>query len=191
MLTELATLKARLEITVTTYDAILTNAIKAVSARFDKECNRVFARDIGITQEFTADRTEILAACYPVEAVTKFELKSTEAEGWVEQTGTDYLLRRSCVVSLLDPLGSCTQQARINYTGGYILPGSSPGPGQTPLPDELEQAAVEQVAAWFPNRDKGGLEINWPHGGIYQRFSQLPLLPAVQVAIARYKRWVL
>src|SRR5947209_16663090 len=45
MLTQLTTLKARLEITVTTYDAILTNAIKAVSARFDKECNRILAWD--------------------------------------------------------------------------------------------------------------------------------------------------
>src|SRR4051812_47279479 len=133
MLTQLATLKARLEITVTTYDTILTNAIKAVSARFDKECNRVFARDIGITQEFSADRTEILAACYPVEAVTKFELKSTEAEGWAEQAAADYLLRRSCVISLLNPLGSSAQQARMTYTGGYVLPGTSPGPGQTPL----------------------------------------------------------
>jgi hypothetical protein len=27
--------------------------------------------------------TEIVARCYPVEAVTKFELKMTETEGWI------------------------------------------------------------------------------------------------------------
>jgi len=38
MLTTLATVKTRLALTVTDYDAILTSAIKAVSDRFDKEC---------------------------------------------------------------------------------------------------------------------------------------------------------
>jgi hypothetical protein len=42
MLAQLTTVKSRLEIldTDTTYDDLLTNAIKAVSARFDGECNR-------------------------------------------------------------------------------------------------------------------------------------------------------
>ena len=29
---------------------------------------------------------------------------------------------------------------------GYVVPGTVPAPGQTPLPDDLEQAAVEQIA---------------------------------------------
>ena len=44
MLTQLSTVKARLALTVTDYDGILTNAIKAVSDRFDKETNRTLAR---------------------------------------------------------------------------------------------------------------------------------------------------
>jgi hypothetical protein len=30
---------------------------------------------------------------------------------------------------------------RVTYTGGYVLPGASPGAGQTALPDDLESAA--------------------------------------------------
>ena len=37
MLTQLSTVKSRLALTVTDYDDPLTNAIKAVSTRFDKE----------------------------------------------------------------------------------------------------------------------------------------------------------
>src|SRR5438094_3028780 len=101
MLTQLSTVKSRLAITVTDYDGLLTSAIKAVSARFDKECNRTLARTTVATHEFDASDTEILPPCYPVEAVTKFELKASEAAGWSEQAGVQYLIRHQCVISLL------------------------------------------------------------------------------------------
>src|SRR6185295_17469428 len=92
------------------YDAILTSAIKAVSDRFDRECNRRLPRTTDATHEFDPADTEILPQCYPIESVTKFELKSNEADGWTEQTGVQYLLRRQCVISLSAPLSSS-----INY----------------------------------------------------------------------------
>src|SRR5882672_6584195 len=112
MLTQLSTVKTRLAITVTDYDGILTSAIKAVSDRFDKETNRTLARTASATHEFDATDTEILPPCYPVESVTKFELKSNETDGWSEQTGVEYLIRRQCVISLSAPLNS--QPSTIN-----------------------------------------------------------------------------
>ena len=106
MLTQLSTVKSRLALVVSDYDGILTNAIKAVSDRFDKECNRNLARTTAATHEFGANDTEILPACYPVEAVTKFEVKANETDGWTEQTGVQYLLRRQCVISLSSPLST-------------------------------------------------------------------------------------
>src|SRR4051794_14847435 len=104
MLAQLSTIKSRLALTVTDYDDILTNAIKAISARFDRETNRALARTTAATHEFDPTDTEILPACYPIETVTKFETKSTEAEGWIEQTGIDYLIRNQCIISLATPL---------------------------------------------------------------------------------------
>jgi hypothetical protein len=60
MLTQLATVKARLGISVTDYDDLLTAAIKAISTRFDKETNRTLARSTGATEEFPADQAEVL-----------------------------------------------------------------------------------------------------------------------------------
>src|SRR5437879_4691307 len=160
MLTFLATVKTRLALTVTDYDGILTNAIKAVSERFDKETKRTLARTATATHGFEPTDTELLPPCYPIESVTKFELKSNEADGWIEQTGVDYLIRRQCIISLSSPLftlHSALCIARIQYAGGYVLPGTAPAAGQTALPDDIEQAAVEQVAYWFRNRDKAGL----------------------------------
>ena len=193
MLTLLSTIKARLGLTDldVQFDALLTNAIKAISTRFDQETNRTLARTADATYEFDADETEILVPCYPV---TKFELKTTEAEGWIEQTGIDFLIRRSCVLSLLSPLSllpSSAPLARATYTGGYVLPGTTPAAGQTALPSDLEQAAVEQVAAWFQNRDKLGLDTIWPHQGTYEKFAQLDLLLPVRAVVARYTRWTI
>src|SRR6266849_5954938 len=135
MLTQLSTVKSRLALVVTDYDDLLTNAIKAVSARFDKECNRTLARTASVTHEFDATDTEVMPPCYPVESVTKFELKSNETDGWSEQTGVQYLIRRQCIISLSVPFNSQPSTlnspalARVTLTGGYVLPGDTPGAG--------------------------------------------------------------
>ncbi len=147
MLTQLSTVKARLGIDEfdVKNDSLITAAIQAISARFDKECNRAFARAVDFVHEFTADDTEIRVACYPIETVSKFELKSNESDGWIEQPGTEHLIRRNCVISLTERLGTWRDQGRVTYTGGYVLPDAEPAAGQTELPDDLEQAAVEQA----------------------------------------------
>ena len=193
MLTQLSTVKSRLAIVDATYDALLTSAIKAVSARFDKETNRTLARATAVTQEFTASDTEILVRSYPIESVTSFHLKTDETSGWIEQTDVKYIIRRSCIISLASPLAFSLQPlslplARVSYTGGYVLPGTTPGPGQTPLPDDLEQAAVEQVAYWFQNRERIGLRVSWPSNGEYKQFAAQDLLPSVSAVLRRHQR---
>ena len=207
MLSQLPTLKLRLSIpdTDTTQDAMLTTALQAVSARFDKETNRTLARTVDFKQEFDNGSTEVVAACYPIESVTKFELKTSEATGWQQiQPTPDFLIRSSCIISLSSPLGYCQSAianaratARITYTGGYVLPGD-PDPQPSPLnpqpvrlPADLEQAALEQVAFWYQSRDTLGLKTIWPRDGAYKQFIQLPLLMSVQSVLQTHTRWLL
>jgi len=196
MLTQLTTVKSRLALTVTDYDALLTSAIMAISTRFDKEANRTLARSTGLTDEFSATDTEVPVTCFPIESVTKFETKSNETDGWTEQTNVQYLLRRNCVISLLSPLSSlpspsASALARVTYTGGYVLPGDTPSAGQTALPDDLEQAAIEQVAYWFRNREKTGLVRSAPTSVIFDTFLQSDLLLEVRAVLTRYERFLL
>jgi hypothetical protein len=192
MLTLLSTVKARLTIDEfdVKNDALLTAAVQAVSARFDNECNRTLARAVDQIHEFNADETELRVLSYPIETVSKFELKSNEADGWVEQPDIEYLIRHNCVISLTVRLGSWREQGRVTYAGGYVLPDAIAAPGQTALPDDLEQAAVEQVAYCFQNRDHLGVIRQWPKGGIYQQFVDLDLLPGVRAVLANYAKWV-
>jgi hypothetical protein len=191
MLTQLSTLKTRLAIADldTQFDPLLQAFIRAVSAQFDRECNRTFARTVGFQQEFGAADTEIVAACYPIETVSGFELKTSESGGWVQVTA-ECLVRAQCVISLETPIGSWRQQARVTFTGGFVLPGTVPGAGQTALPADLEQAAVEQAAAWFQNRNALGLLRSWPSSGTFQHFLTLPLLPNVHEVLKAHTRWV-
>jgi hypothetical protein len=201
MLTQLSTVKARLGIDDfdVQFDTLLTNALRAVSARFDKETNRTLARTVNATQEFDICDTEIIVPCYPIESVTKFETKENETDGWAEESTVEFLVRRACVISLLSPLTSQLSSAinsqfaiaRVTYTGGYVLPGATPSAGQTALPDDLEQAAVEQAAWWFQHRDKLGLVRQWPHEGTYEQFAQLDLLPEVKAVLDGYRRVIL
>lgn len=191
MLTQLSTLKSRLGLLETEiqYDALLAAAIAAMSQRFERECKRRFGRQENCTQEFPADRVELCPACYPIESVARFEVKTTEAEGWVEQTGVSFLVREGCVLSLTVPLGNRRQQGRITYTGGYVLPGQTPGPGQAALPALLEQACIEQLVYWFQNRDRLGLERIWEYHATYRDFGDLDLLSSVRAVLFQFTRW--
>src|SRR5436190_23361612 len=107
MLTQLDTVKVRLAIDPldVEFDDLLTSAIDAVSFRFDKETNRTLARTTDATFEFDASDTEISVPCYPVESVSKFETKTSESTGWIEQISVDYLIRQSCIISLSNNFG--------------------------------------------------------------------------------------
>jgi len=194
MLTQLDTVKRRLNLNLGTDiqdDDIITNAIKAVSARSEQHCNRRWERTVAATYEFDAQDREILVDRAPIESVTKFELKTTETEGWVEQTGIDYLIRRACIVSLMAPLATLVALGRVTFTGGYVLPGTDAGAGQTALPDDLEQACVEQVVYWYQRKDQLGLVSISGQGGSIQQFAQLNLLPNVKDVFESYRRFQL
>jgi hypothetical protein len=198
MLTSLASVKLRLEIldTDTQYDTLLINTIKAISARFDLETNRTLAHTENATFEFDPADTEICVSCYPIETVTAFQSKTSERTGWQDITPIpDYLIRSSCIITLpsalFPALPSPLSALRVVYTGGYVLPGTVPGMGQAPLPDDLEQAAVEQCAYWFQKRDLLGVKTTWPKDGIYKQFADLDLLDPVTATLRRHTRFTL
>src|SRR5690348_15014569 len=190
MLTQLSTVKARLGMLESelTNDSLLTGVIQALSARFDAECNRTLARTENASYQFPADALEVCCPCGPIETIARFELKSSETAGWLEQTGVEYLVRHEAIISFAAPLGRFLAQGRVIYTGGYVLPGVAPAAGQTALPADLEHAAVEQVAYWFQNRDRLGLQRVWDYHATYRQFADLDLLTGVRAVLERHAR---
>ena len=192
MLTTLPNLKSRLELESfdTTPDLLLTSLLKHVSARFAAACNRTFDYGAGLTSEFRANQLNIIPNHLPIELVSQFDLKSTESEGWLLQSSIDYLLSPTrSVIELAEPLGTSGQLARVTYNGGYILPGATPAGTQIALPDDLEQACIEQVAYWYQRRAQLGLVSVSSGGGIVQQFQSADLLPQVRAVLQHYERW--
>jgi hypothetical protein len=201
MLTELTTVKSRLALDALdpTYDALLSSAIAAFSSRFDLETNRTLSRTVNAQFEFPAEDGEVAVPCFPIESVTRFERKISETEGWFEQAEVEYLIRRGCLISLATSFAkvraanwsSPPELVRVTYTGGYLLPGSAAVPAATPLPADLSQAVVEQVAFWFQTRNELGIVRQWPRGGDYKQLVDSDLLPSVRETLGKYKRFTL
>jgi hypothetical protein len=190
MLTTLETVKARLGIDNfdTTDDALLTRFLKQASTRFERECNRKFDRVENETDQFDGDATELVVRRYPIESVAAFELKSSERTGWETIADVDYLLKPGGVISLAQSLGAESQVLRVTYTGGYVAPGVTPAEGQTALPDDLEQACVEQVTFWYQRREQLGIVNLSGEGGTLKLPANLDLLPQVRSVLNRYTR---
>jgi len=195
---QLSTIKARLGLGEADVkdDEFLTAALAAVAARFDRECNRTFARAAEATFEFRADELDLNVKHYPIETVDTFEIKSNETDGWVEVVGVDYLINPARnLIELTAPLGTSRQLGRVTFAGGYVLPGATAEAGQTELPADLVQAAGEQVAYWFQNRDRLGLSSMSGQGGGMVKdpvsvVAPFDLLPIVMNTLKKYERWV-
>ncbi len=101
---------------------------------------------------------DVALECYPLESVKGFEVKEEDSvTGWVPEATPDYLIRRGCVLTLSSPLATAAKRVRVTYTGGYVMPGGTVGPGEAALPSVLEAAAVEQVAMWYQLEANSGV----------------------------------
>jgi hypothetical protein len=189
MLTSIEKAKARVGINPgdTTQDETITRVITAVGQRFETECRRKLERLVDDAYEFRADETRVVLERYPIESVNKFQLKCSEALGWVD-TPTDYLRRRNSVLELVEPLGGCRELARVIYTGGYAGPDQAIIQGTIGVPADLEHACLEQFAAWWYWKDKVGLSRHRQEGAVELEFTGQNMLSSVAAILRRYTR---
>jgi hypothetical protein len=189
-LTQLTTLKTRLGLREDDVkdDTLLAAFIESVSGRFEAECNRRFARTVGATFQFRADEMNVFIDRYPIESVSAFHTKANEADGWQDAVA-DYLFNSTAsIIELASALGSSAEVARVTFTGGYVLPGTTPDTSQTALPNEIEGACLEQCASLYQNKDRLGISsMSGQGGGIV--ISELDLLPSVKAVLKKFERW--
>lgn len=108
----------------TDYDVPIAALGSGVAAMFERRCNRKFGRVVGDTFECSADRAHVSLPRYPVEAVTKIELRETLAGAFVEQPLGDTVLNLSAgsgLVYLAGQLGDTSMRLRLTYSGGFWL----------------------------------------------------------------------
>jgi hypothetical protein len=196
MLCTLADIKTRLGDLGTEYDAMLTRMIASFAAIADAHTGRtLIAPAAAVTEYYTGCGAYLQLKSYPLVAVTSikeaFDYDFTNASALV--LNTDYRpldggLRG--VLFRLPYLDWCDypDAIEVKHRSGYCAAGVTPSTGETALPDDLREAAIEQVSFIFKRRDDIGLSSNSMQGGSINVFSSMDLLPLVKAILDKYRR---
>jgi len=191
----LSDVKERLGLADTDFDQTINRVILGIEAVFNARCNRhLILNSSDATEYYTAQGKYIKLARYPVVAVTSvkiaydFDFDSATAL----TANTDYRLARGGVDGTLRRLATDwpTEEdvTQVVYRGGYCAAGQAAGDGETALPADLREAAIEQASFIFKRRDDIGLSGVGYEGGSINKFSAMKLLPMVEEILQRYRR---
>lgn len=152
MLSTLQYLKSRIlpaaSVEDTTWDDALLGLGAAVMRRMESHCARFFSRAVGAVDEFSAANKAFCLLHFPVETVTKIELKANSTTlATCDANGYSWDPKSGLVEFLWVP-GVSGQRLAITYTGGYWidpLDGTAMPTGATALPDDLLETWVAEV----------------------------------------------
>jgi hypothetical protein len=129
------------------WDAPIAALGKSVAGKFDRHCNRGFARTVDAVDSFEARASAWVLTRYPVEEISAVAI---QAAGQPDEDVADYLWRIFNKSGLLEAdtlLGTARETLQVTYTGGYWLDprdGTAMPAAATPLPDDVLEAWVVQ-----------------------------------------------
>lgn len=160
-LTTLGAVKGELEISVDTYDAIFTSLIDRASKMIVGECGRPFAYQTyretlpGYGDyRLMLSRTPIVGTptiLCDSEAITDFVVEERDAGFLWRKTGWKWTVAPGWHITWAPVAGSEDLKFIVSYNAGYVLPGDV---GTRTLPEDIEQACIQAVKAWFLARKR-------------------------------------
>ena len=192
MLAKLADLKSWLKITDSVDDALLTQLLTGVSERFAQACNRTLER-ASLTEYHDGGIGAVSLKAYPIESVTSvkeawdgdFDAATalTENSDWKQDPATGLIHR------VLGVFLSGINSVQVVYTGGYLPPDQTPSGEQVAVPNDIQQAVIEQCRFAWQRRDELGLRSIGVGGGTWSLVMDKEWLPTVKAVILKYRRY--
>lgn len=194
-------LKVRMGLVGDGENTVLDGIISGVSARMARACGRI-APDGSPCLEKTS-LTEVLSVpdremtllylrAWPVASITSVKEglyndfsesdALTVADDYHADLGRGKLYRIGCSWQF------GPQTVEVVYTGGYVAAGEVPGDGETALPDDLVDAAMQQCQHLYQRRSELGATGTSVEGGSVSWASQYALLKDVQKVCRSYRR---
>jgi hypothetical protein len=195
MLCTLDDIKTRLGDIGTEYDAMLTRMIASFASYADTHTGwTLIAPAAAVTEYYTGCGQYLQLKSFPLIAITSIkeamDYDFANADALVLNTdyrplngGLKGVLFRTFIGWLDTPDG-----IQIIHRSGFCAAGVTPATGETALPDDLREAAIEQVSFIFKRRDDIGLSSNSMQGGSINVFSSMDLLPLVKSILDKYRR---
>lgn len=165
LLTKLATVKAAMGITASTYDTLLGDLIAAASDFAVRYCGREFAKQT--VKESIAGKglPDAMISLTPIVEIEKIELDDAEMDGWtILDREAGFIQRRGSFTSTNLPNPTITphpsnyyeKRWHVTYTGGYVLPGWTGDGVVRNLPYDLERAIIAMIKSQFA-KDSAGI----------------------------------
>jgi len=189
----LADVKDRLGKFDTESDSILNRIILGIEAIFDAATGRrLILNGTDETTCFTGDCRRIIVPRYPVVSITSIKESVTYDFGNADALVADESYRLIAARGVLYRIGTywlaIEDGIQVIYKGGYVAAGQTPGSGETAMPADLREAAIEQATFIFKRKDDIGLIGAGFDGGSINKFSVMKLLPMVQTVLDKYRR---
>ena len=183
------------ETTDTSDDEAIYDIIRGVSAMFDIECNRTLLLP-SAAQTLTMngrDGDTLISPYYPIVSVTSikettdYDFDNTDAL----TENTDYRVIAS--QGILHRLNTVwlrgIDNIQVVVKGGYVPPSETVGTGETALPDEIREAAIQQSLFFLQRRSDIGLISVSAIGSSISKHSKLELLPFVRSILNKHRRY--
>jgi hypothetical protein len=187
--------KTRRGLTNTDSDTLLARIIMGVHSAFESYCRRpLLLSAAAVTEYYTGQGRHLQLARYPIAAITSIkeaaDFNFTAATALVADedyrvisSGTKGVLR-----SMLGSWDPNPDAIQVVYRGGFVAAGDAAGTGETALPDDLREAAIEQAVFLFQRKDDMGLVAVSGVGGSINKQVDMNLLPQVRQILDNYRK---
>jgi hypothetical protein len=197
MLCTLDDLKTRLGLTAE-HDAVLTRIIASFKSIAESYTQRgLILPGTDVTEYYTGCGAYLQLKSYPLASITSIkEASDYDFDAAAAMViNDDYRTVSNGIRGVLYRIWTewhyAADSIQVIYRGGYCAAGVTPGTGQTALPDDLREAAIEQCSFIFKRRDDIGLSSNSFQGGSINVFASMELLPLVKQTLDCYRRLTL
>lgn len=160
MLATLQQLKIRIgiELTDTGHDTELTEILTAAGAEFEDYCRREFELKERTEFPYSSGGPYLKLKCWPVVSISSLKVATTyDFDSAREMVAdTDYRLTQNGFGgNLFASFGwsNVPDAIRVVYLAGYVAAGDAPQAGQTAVPPDLTEAAIEYASLIWKRKD--------------------------------------
>lgn len=189
MLLTLADLKSRLGIANTADDTRLTALITQVGARFAKFCDRDFERATAAVEYHDPLRFLVLRH-FPAETLALYYDTSRVFGATTLLTVDEHYIFNAANGHVYLSIDTCQRiplTIKAIVTGGYVPAGTTPGTGQTAIPEDIARAVLQQCEFEWKNHSEFGRQSISLQGQSVS-VAEYNLLPEVKATLNSYRR---
>lgn len=177
------------------HDTALTSVIEGIQGIFENECQRkLFIPAADVTEYYTGQSDMLMVKRYPIVSVTSikeaYDYDFDNADALTENDNFRILNGgKSGVIKRIHTRWQSQDDGiQIIYSGGFCAAGVEPEAGETALPSDLREAAIEQASFIYKRKDDIGLSAQSFGDASMSKFSRIELLPMVKAILKDHRR---